>query len=148
MPAKFQNDCKTQNADLLITDLKDFARSQDKTSYAITNQPPDLANFWSHVSLQLSDCSDISKVLQQQCCQSADQITKWYKHFDSQSCSLTHFGLVTPYDIIWNLVDIGSDNGLLTSNQYLNQCWLTISDILQHSLEGNFTRNAQDICPC
>ena len=36
---------------------------------------------------------------------------------------------------------------LVAPSRYLNKCWLIISEVLWHSPEGNFTRNAQDIFP-
>ena len=36
---------------------------------------------------------------------------------------------------------------LTAPSHYLNQCWLTIRVVLWHSSEGNFSGNAQDICP-
>ena len=36
---------------------------------------------------------------------------------------------------------------LTAPSHYLNQCWLTISEVLGHSPEGNFTGNAEDIYP-
>ena len=46
---------------------------------------------------------------------------------------------------VW--VNIGSDNGLLltTPKLYLTYCWLIISEVLWHSLEGNFEGITQDI---
>ena len=34
---------------------------------------------------------------------------------------------------------------LTAPSHYLNLCWITISEVLWHSPEGNFTGNAQDI---
>ena len=36
---------------------------------------------------------------------------------------------------------------LMAPSHYQNQCWLIISEVLWHSPEGSFIRNAQDISP-
>ena len=36
---------------------------------------------------------------------------------------------------------------LMAPSHYLNQCWQNISEVLWHSPEGDFTRNAQDTYP-
>ena len=35
----------------------------------------------------------------------------------------------------------------IAPSHYLNQCWIIIREVLWHSSEGNFTRNAKDIYP-
>ena len=36
---------------------------------------------------------------------------------------------------------------LTAASRYLNQCWLIVNEVLWHSPEGYFTRNAEDISP-
>ena len=46
-----------------------------------------------------------------------------------------------------NLCNIGSGNGLLPAapSHYLNQCWLTLNEILWHSFEDTIYFNTEDI---
>ena len=63
-----------------------------------------------------------------------------------------YFNSLWPSDAIWwhrtepTLVQVMACC-LTATNHYLDQCWLTISEVLWHSPESNFKRNAQDIYP-
>ena len=67
-------------------------------------------------------------------------------NYESSSCmwdnkDLTHCDLVMPYD------DIALGQLCLTAPSHpLKQGWIIVNKVLWHSFEGNFTRNAQDIC--
>ena len=89
----------------------------------------------SRLSLDLID--DGSRLVQVMAWSRRAKIIIW-SNVDSDLCNhmaslvhnaLIHCGPVTPY-------------GLL-----LKQCWLVISEVLRHSLEGNFTGNVHDIYP-
>ena len=55
------------------------------------------------------------------------------------SSVLTHCGLVTPYGDI-DLVKIGWDDGLLPAGNKLNQFWLILGEVLQHSHGRTFSQ--------
>ena len=62
----------------------------------------------------------------------------------------TIINLLWPSDVIWwsgsTLAQVMVCY-LMVPSHSLSQCWLIISETLWHSLEGNFTGNAQDIYP-
>ena len=42
----------------------------------------------------------------------------------------------------WEIIGLGKES---TPRQYLNHCWIVISEVLWFSTEGNFARDAQHI---
>ena len=61
------------------------------------------------------------------------------------------FNSLWPSDAIWRHRSMSTLAQVmaccLTSpSHYLNQCWLMISEVLQHSPDGNFTENTSHIC--
>ena len=65
---------------------------------------------------------------------------------------LLHINSLGPGDTVWQQIFVSTlaqvmAYCLIAPSHYLNQCWFITSDVLWHSTQGNFTGNAQDICP-
>ena len=61
--------------------------------------------------------------------------------------SLWPIDAIWPYKTWWTLPQVMA--GCLTApSHYLNECWLTISEVSWHSPAGKFTKNTQDIYHC
>ena len=61
---------------------------------------------------------------------------------DDFSCQLDT--ICDTFHMIWSTTYASH---MLLDTNYLNQCWLIISEVLWHSPESNFTRNANELNP-
>ena len=73
------------------------------------------------------------------------QVLAWCRRATSH-----FFNSLWPSDTIWRHTSRSTLAQVMACcltapSHYLNQCWLIISEVLQHSPEGNFAGNAPDI---